>query len=124
VDLCGSGQLAWPIPRADAKQPKPPRWRVATAGKRGGSLSQEFTRVRRKVLGEAADRTLDLHALRLTWATVARHVGVDERTWLEMGGWTQGKGAHLTYDHGLELKRYLRDQEKVARCFKDKGYLG
>lgn len=95
-----------------------------STGKRGGSLSQEFTRVRRKVLGEATDRALDLHALRHTWATVARRVGVDERTWLEMGGWTRGKGAHLTYDHGLELKRYLKDQEKVARCFKEKGYLG
>jgi hypothetical protein len=30
--------------------------------------------------------------------------GVNDRTWLEMGGWTRGNGAHVVYEHGGELE--------------------
>jgi integrase len=113
------------LKKVDSKGPLFPELPVRkSTGKRGGSLSQEFTRVRREELGDETDGELALHALRHTWATAARRVGVDERTWRELGGWTRGNGADVGYDHGLELKRYQRDQEKVARWLKDKGYLG
>ena len=47
------------------------------------------------------------------------------RTADELGGWTTARSgaADAGYDHGLELKQYERDQQKVARWLKDKGYL-
>jgi integrase len=95
-----------------------------SSGKLGGALSQEFTRVRRDVLGDDTDGELAFHALRHTWATAARKAGVDERTWKEMGGWTRGNGAEVGYDHGLDVKAYEREQQKVAKWLRAKGYLG
>jgi hypothetical protein len=40
-----------------------------------------------------------------------------------MGGWTRGKDTDVTYDHGLELERYVKDQKKVARWLRERGYL-
>jgi integrase len=95
-----------------------------STGKRGGALSQDFTRLRRKVLGAETDGELALHAFRHTWRTAARRAGVDDRTTKELGGWSLGGGADVVYDHGLEIERYVKDQEKVARWLKENGYLG
>jgi len=96
----------------------------ASSDKVGGSLSQAFTRVRREVLGDDTDGALALHALRHTWSTAARRAGVDERTWKELGGWDRGNGAEVGYDHGLEVKSYEREQHKVAKWLRAKGYIG
>jgi integrase len=102
-----------------------PELKVRTSsGKRGGSLSQEFTRIRRDQLGDETDGTLALHALRHTWATAARRAGVDERTWKEMGGWTRGNGAEVGYDHGLDLERDQKEQKKVEKWLRKQGYFG
>lgn len=95
-----------------------------STGRRGGALSQAFTRVRRNVLGEQTDRELAQHCFRHTWRTAARRAGVDLRTSHEMGGWSRGKDTDLTYDHGLEAEQYMRDQKKVARWLRTQGYIG
>jgi len=61
-----------------------------STGKRGGAVSQAFTRLRRKELGVATDGELGMHALRHTWRTAARRAGVDLRTAHELGGWARG----------------------------------
>jgi integrase len=103
--------------------------RVST-GKYGGALSQEFTRVRRRVLGRETDGELTEHCFRHTWRTCARRAGVDLRTSCEMGGWSTGhheNGDDATddvYDHGLEIEQYIAQAEKVAAYMRAKGYLG
>lgn len=94
-----------------------------STGKRGGALSQAFTRLRRKELGRHTDGELALHVFRHTWRTIARRAGVDLRTAHELGGWSRGNATDVGYDHGLELKHYERDQQKVARWLREKGYL-
>jgi integrase len=94
-----------------------------STGKRGGKLSQAFTQLRRRTLGMETDGALALHAFRHTWATAARRAGVDDRTARELGGWSLGGGAETVYDHGLEIERYLKDQERVARWLKANRYL-
>jgi hypothetical protein len=65
------------------------------------SRSRKFTRLapilRAHLLGEA----LDLGDRSTTG-------GVDERTQLEMGGWTRGNGPLVGDDHGDELEGYQR----------------
>lgn len=95
-----------------------------STGKRGGSLSQAFTRLRRDVLGENTDGELAQHCFRHTWRTAAGRAGVDLRTAQEMGGWSRGRASDLTYDHGKELEHYREEQAKVAQWLKEKGYLG
>ena len=95
-----------------------------STGKRGGAASQEFTRVRREVLGRETDKHLDQHAFRHTWRTAAGRAGVDTRVTQEMGGWSKGRASDLPYDHGRELEQYREDQERVARWLREKGYLG
>jgi integrase len=95
-----------------------------STGKRGGSLSQAFTRLRREVLGDETDGELAQHCFRHTWRTAAGRAGVDLRTAQEMGGWSRGRASDLTYDHGKELEHYREEQAKVARWLKEKGYLG
>jgi integrase len=95
-----------------------------STGKRGGSLSQAFTRLRRDVLGEETDGELAQHCFRHTWRTAAGRAGVDLRTAQEMGGWSRGRASDLTYDHGKELEHYREEQAKVAAWLKEKGYLG
>ena len=46
---------------------------------------------------------------------------MNDRTWLEMGGWTRGNGAHVGYDHADEPEGDQRDQEKVTNWLKQKG---
>lgn len=94
-----------------------------STGKRGGSLSQSFTRLRREVLGEKTDGELAQHCFRHTWRTAAGRAGVDLRTAQEMGGWSRGRASDLTYDHGKELEHYRQEQERVARWLREKGYL-
>jgi integrase len=95
-----------------------------STGRRGGALSQAFTRLRRKVLGAQTDRELAQHCFRHTWRTAARRAGVDLRTSHEMGGWSRGKDTDLPYDHGLEAKQYMRDQKKVEAWLRKQGYIG
>lgn len=95
-----------------------------STGKRGGSLSQAFTRLRRDVLGDETDGELAQHCFRHTWRTAAARAGVDLRTAQEMGGWSRGRASDLTYDHGMELEHYRQEQDKVAQWLKDRGYLG
>jgi integrase len=95
-----------------------------STGKRGGSLSQAFTRLRRDVLGDETDGELAQHCFRHTWRTAAGRAGVDLRTAQEMGGWSRGRASDLTYDHGKELQHYRDEQTKVSRWLKEKGYLG
>lgn len=97
----------------------------ASTGKRGGSLSQRFTRLRRDKLGKETDGKLVLHSFRHTWTTTARRAGVDVRTSDELGGWTVSRGnARAIYDHGLEADQYERDQQRIADWFIANGYLG
>lgn len=93
-----------------------------STGKRGGAISQQFTNLRRKHLGEHTDGELSLHCFRHLWRTAARRAGVDDRTAHELGGWTLGSASDLPYDHGVELKRYERQQEKVAAWLRKNGY--
>jgi integrase len=95
-----------------------------STGKRGGAISQAFTRLRRDVLGEATDGELALHCTRHTWRTAARRAGVDLRTAHELGGWTRGNATDSGYDHGLELEHYVEEQKRVATWLVSKGYFG
>jgi integrase len=95
-----------------------------STGKRGGSLSQAFTRLRRDALGAETDGELAQHCFRHTWRTAANRAGVDLRTAQEMGGWSRGRASDLTYDHGKELEHYREEQAKVAAWLREKGYLG
>lgn len=95
----------------------------ASTGRRGGSISQAFTRLRRDVLGEHTDGELAQHCFRHLWRTAARRAGVDLRTSQEMGGWSRGGSADAIYDHGVEVDHYCGEQEKVLGWLRDRGYL-
>lgn len=96
----------------------------ASTGKRGGSLSQQFTRLRRDKLGRATDGKLVLHSFRHTWTTAARRAGVDVRTSDELGGWTVSRGnARVIYDHGLEAHQYEHQQQRLMDWFLRNGFL-
>jgi integrase len=96
-----------------------------STGKRGGALSQAFTRLRRNELGAETDRQLVEHCFRHTWLTAARRAGIDVEATDVMGGWKSSRsGANdAGYDHGLEVVQYERKQQKIAQWLKDKGYL-
>ena len=95
-----------------------------STGRRGGTASSRFTTLRRKILGRETDGDLVEHSFRHTWRTAARRAGVDFRTTNEMGGWSLGRDSDLTYDHKREREQYQRDQKKIARWLRSKGYLG
>jgi integrase len=95
-----------------------------STGRRGGALSQAFTRLRRDVLGEDTDGELALHGFRHTWRTAASRAGVDLRTTHDLGGWTRGNATDSGYDHGLELEHYIEEQKSVAAWLVSKGYFG
>jgi integrase len=93
-------------------------------GKRSPAVSAAFTRSRRKVLGKETDDELVEHSFRHTWRTAARRAGVDERTTLELGGWSRGaNSAEVGYDHRKEREAYCREQERVFRWLVKHGYL-
>lgn len=95
-----------------------------STGKRGGSISQAFTRLRREVLGRDTDGVLAEHSFRHTWRTAARRAGVDLRTTSEMGGWVTGRNeTDAPYDDGLERKQYEEAQKKIAGWLRDNGFL-
>jgi len=95
-----------------------------STGKRGGTVSQAFTRLRRTVLGEHTDGELAQHCFRHTWRTAANRAGVDVRDAMEMGGWSRGQSSDLVYDHGKELEQFREAQARVAVWLREKGYLG
>ena len=95
-----------------------------STGRRGGAISQEFTRLRRDVLGEETDGQLRHHSFRHLWRTEAKRAGVHVDDVLVMGGWSLPKRSDNNYDHGLELEQYCREQEKVERWLRGKGFLG
>ena len=95
-----------------------------STGKRGGAISQQFTRLRRDTLGPETDGELAVHALRHTWRTAARRAGVDLRTSSEMGGWSRGSATDSPYDHGLDKEHYREEQEKVANWLEERGHFG
>lgn len=95
-----------------------------STGRRGGAVSQKFTRLRRAVLGKETDGQLAQHALRHTWRTAARRAGVELRTVHELGGWSRGDNEDATYDHGLVREQYLKEQKRVAAWLRKEGYLG
>ncbi len=95
-----------------------------STGRRGGAVSQKFTRLRRTVLGNETDGQLAQHALRHTWRTAARRVGVELRTIHELGGWSRGDNEDATYDHGLVREQYAKEQKRVAAWLRKEGYLG
>lgn len=110
---------------ADNKGPLFPELPLrASTGKRGGMITQQFTKLRRKVLGKETDGELAQHSFRHTWRTAAGRAGVDLRHAQVMGGWSRGNAADAVYDHGLENDQYRDMQKRVARWLRQKGYLG
>lgn len=95
-----------------------------STGKRGGAISQRFTRLRRKVLGDNTDNELVQHSFRHTWRTAARRAGVDDKTAKEMGGWSRGNDTDLPYDHAEEKEHYRVNQLKIAEWLVEQGFFG
>ncbi len=127
VPLVGIARKVIKARLAKAKEGKGPLFpEVAvrkSTGKRGGAISQAFTRLRREVLGDHTDNELAQHCFRHTWRTAASRAGVDLRTAQVMGGWSRGGASDLVYDHGKELEHYCEEQAKVAAWLRSKGYL-
>ena len=96
-----------------------------STGKRGGAVSQEFTRLRRTILGNDTDGELKEHCFRHTWRTMAGRADIGTDHMLEMGGWAMPNNRNdKAYDHHLEEAQYRERQLKVAQWMRDKGYLG
>jgi integrase len=94
-----------------------------STGKRSGPITQEFTRLRRKVLGVATDGDLDFHATRHTWRTMARRTAVPDRTVQELGGWAGQSTTDRPYDHGLSREAYRNAAWQVHQQLVAVGYL-
>ncbi len=104
-----------------------PEWPLKPSTQKANSVSQWFTRYRRKVLGNETDGTLVLHSFRHTWKTVARRAGVAEDRVRDLGGWQGGlsgkKDASDIYDHGLLEQQLFEAQWEIWRGLEDQGYL-
>ncbi|WP_433989100.1 tyrosine-type recombinase/integrase [Sulfitobacter sp. TBRI5] len=87
------------------------------------SLSQEYTRQRRAVLGADTDGRLTFHSLRHTWFTKARQAGVSVPDANDLGGWAGERTSSSSYDHGLMMQDLAKKQELVAERLKTDGYL-
>ncbi|MBO9452284.1 tyrosine-type recombinase/integrase [Tropicibacter sp. R16_0] len=87
------------------------------------SLSQEFTRVRRKVLGRGTDGRLSFHSLRHTWRTTARRAGLSVDDTHDLGGWSAPSKTSDPYDHGLQVQELAKEQEKVTALLQQDGHL-
>lgn len=94
-----------------------------STGRRGGALSQAFTRLRRDTLGGETDGALAHHSFRHTWRTEARRAGVDLDVIHALGGWSSKTGTDRPYDHGLEVEQYRKEQQRVADRLRERGYL-
>lgn len=90
---------------------------------KASSLSQLFTRERRKVLGTETDGRLTFHSLRHTWYTKARQAGVPDADANDLGGWAGVRSSSSAYDHGLLAQDLTRRQEQVAERLRADGYL-
>ena len=90
---------------------------------KASSLSQLFTRERRKVLGGETDGRLTFHSLRHTWFTKARQAGVPTEDRNDLGGWAGPRASSDAYDHGLLLEDLTKRQEQVAERLRVDGYL-
>lgn len=90
---------------------------------KASSLSQEFTRARRKVLGTGTDGELSFHSLRHTWRTKARQAGVPAGDANDLGGWAGERTSSSVYDHGLLLEDLAERQQQVAERLHRDGYL-
>lgn len=126
VPLVGMAQevIKARLKKAGSSGPLFPELKVRkSSGRRGGSISQAFTRLRRSVLGKHTDGLLKEHSFRHLWRTAARRAGVDTQTIVELGGWSAGKGAEQIYDHGLEIEEYRRSQETIADWLCKNGYI-
>lgn len=91
--------------------------------KRGGAISQKFTRERRKILGAETDDELCLHALRHTWRTQAEQAMVPDRPARKMGGWKDERSNDSPYAHGMTREQYRVFQQKIAERFYELGHL-
>jgi integrase len=71
------------------------------------SISNKFSRVRPQILGEDTNGSLDFHAIRTTFRTIAHRAGIDELTINELGGWSQPKTNNQPYlrFHNPDLRR-------------------
>jgi integrase len=90
---------------------------------KASSLSQLFTRERRKLLGEETDGRLTFHSLRHTWFTKAGQAKVSERDAHLLGGWARKQSSSSPYDHGLLLSDLAILQEQVTERLRQDGYL-
>lgn len=100
-----------------------PEWPIRPASDKAASVSQWFTRFRRKTLGKETDGRLALHSTRHTWKTVARRAGVNEAAVNELGGWEGPKTSSSVYDHGLLEAQLEAAQAQVWAELKRAGYL-
>lgn len=100
-----------------------PEWPLKPSTRKANSVSQWFTRFRRKTLGAETDDKLAMHSFRHTWATMARSAGVQEDRVKELGGWTRGSDASSICGHGLTEAQLREAKEKVWFALQDGGYL-
>lgn len=104
-----------------------PEWPLKPSTGKANSVSQWFTRYRRKALGVDTNGELTLHSLRHTWRTVARRAGVPNDRAEELGGWSDGSGnarsAASIYDHGLEKAQLREAQQAIWDGLEQRGYL-
>lgn len=87
------------------------------------SLSQEFTRLRRRVLGRETDGRLSFHSLRHTWRTTARRAGLSVDDTHDLGGWSAPSKTSDPYDHGLKVQELELAQQRVANLLEQDGHL-
>ena len=87
-----------------------PEFPIREASGKAAAASQEFTRERRKALGEETDGRLSLHSARHTWRTMARRVGVPEDVVNELGEWAGEKRTSGVYDHGMAREQLIEAQ--------------
>jgi integrase len=108
---------------ATAEQRLFPEWPLKPATGKANSVSQWFTRYRRRVLGVETDGRLVMHSFRHTWRTVARRAGVAEDRIRELGGWRGERDTADEYDHGLLEQQLTEEQGKIWEALKAQGYL-
>lgn len=101
-----------------------PEWPLKPSTQKVNSVSQWFTRYRRRTLGAETDGKLAMHSFRHTWRTMARRAGVSEDRIHELGGWGDDhKDVSRTYDHGLGNELLQLEQASIWQALRDAGYL-
>lgn len=61
---------------------------------------------------------IGVHGLRHSWASLARHVGLDERDAMRIGGWENAETMHKIYEHISDADK-LKAENKIAEFFKN-----